>query len=212
MSSSSSPLGLFRSAGFSAGSGIGALVNLGYYGQLFVLSLYFQDVLLYLPLAAGLAFLPALAATVPLSWAAGRMTAKYGPLRPTVLGLLVGMTGLALLVFADSTSSYWVILPGMLLVSAGGLVPAPLSVAVISSVSEDRSGIASGVLNAFRQTGGAIGIAILGSLIAAQGFMAGMRWALIVSVATYLLSLLLALRYMRTPRPASSAGTAGSDG
>lgn len=198
------PLTLFRSRSFSAGNGIGALLNLGYYGQLFVLSLYFQNALGYSPLEAGLAFLPALAATVPLAWVSGRMTARYGPLLPTALGLGVGLIGLLLLLLlAGGDSSYWAILPGMTLLSAGGLIPAPLSVAVINSVPQDRSGLASGVLNALRQTGGAIGIAVLGALIAANTFLIGMRWALAISAAAYAICLALALLYM--PRSATPA-------
>ncbi len=89
------PIALFRNPRFAAGNTIGALVNLGYYGQLFVLSLYFQDVLGYSPLRAGLAFLPLFASTFFISWAAGRMTARWGPARPMAIGLLVGLIGLA---------------------------------------------------------------------------------------------------------------------
>ena len=132
---------------------------------------------------AGLAFLPLFAATFFLSWGAGRMTARWGPARPMVIGLVIGLVGLLLLLPADAGISYWALVPGLLLVSAGALIPAPLSVAVIAAAPPEQSGVVSGVLNAMRQTGGALGVAILGSLIAANAFVDGMRWALVISAA-----------------------------
>lgn len=192
------PIDLFRRSGFAAVNGIGALINLGYYGQIFVLALYFQDVMHLSPLQAGLAFLPAFAGTFFISWAAGRMTARWGPARPTMIGLAVGLVGLLLLLPAGADTHYWMLIPGLTLLSAGALVPAPLSVAVISAAPQDKSGIASGVLNASRQAGGAVGVAILGSLIAANSFVGGMRVALLISAATYAVSFVLAWRFMRT--------------
>ena len=192
------PLALFRNPGFSAGNAIGVLVNLGFYGQLFVLSLYFQEVLGYSPLRAGLAFLPLFAGTFFISWGAGRMTARWGPVRPMVIGLAIGLAGLLLLLPADAGVSYWALVPGLVLVSAEVLIPAPLSVAVIAAAPREQSGVVSGVLNAMRQTGGALGVAILGSLIAANAFVDGMRWALVVSAVAYTLSLVLTLLFMGT--------------
>jgi DHA2 family methylenomycin A resistance protein-like MFS transporter len=189
------------------------LINLGYYGQLFVLSLYFQEVLDYSPLQAGLAFLPLFGGTFFISWGAGRMTARWGPVRPMVIGLVIGLVGLLLLLPADAGVSYWALVPGLVLVSAGALIPAPLSVAVIAAAPREQSGVVSGVLNAMRQTGGALGVAILGSLIAANTFVDGMRWALVISAIAYGLALVLTLLYMGTrgarvplvAEPASSA-------
>ncbi|WP_217922837.1 MFS transporter [Miltoncostaea oceani] len=198
------PMDLFRGSAFAAGTVIGALINLAYYGQLFVLSLYFQDVLGYSPLQAGLAFLPAFAGTFFISWAAGRMTARWGPARPMVIGLGVGMTGLLLLLLAAGADTpYWALVPGLALLSAGALTPAPLSVAVIAAAPQDQSGMVSGLLNAARQTGGALGVAILGSLIAANAFIDGMRVALALSAAAYGVSIVLTLVFMRTRRTAT---------
>jgi DHA2 family methylenomycin A resistance protein-like MFS transporter len=191
------PLALFRSRRFSAGNAIGALVNLGYYGQLFVLALYFQDVLGYSPLGAGLAFLPLFAGTFAVSWAAGRITARWGPARPMAIGLTIGIAGLLLLLPVGADTPYWALVPGLVLLNAGALVPAPLSVAVISAAPREQSGMVSGLLNAMRQTGGALGVAILGSLIAANAFVPGMRWALVVSAITYAGSLVLTLVFVR---------------
>ncbi|HTI35228.1 MAG TPA: hypothetical protein VL422_16245, partial [Miltoncostaea sp.] len=91
------------------------------------------------------------------------------------------------------------LIPALLLVSLGAFIPAPLSEAVISAAPQARSGVVSGVLNAMRQTGGAIGVALLGSLVASGAFVDGMHTALLVSVATYVVSLGLTLAYLRDP-------------
>jgi MFS transporter, DHA2 family, methylenomycin A resistance protein len=201
------PLALFRGSRFSAANAVGALVNLGYYGQLFVLALYFQEVLGLSALEAGLAFLPLFGSTFVLSWLAGRMTARSGPARPMAIGLAVGLVGFLLLLPAGADTHYWQMIPALLLVSLGAFIPAPLSVAVIASAPNEQSGTVSGVLNAMRQTGGAIGVAILGSLVASGGFVAGMHEALAVSVATYVISLVLTLAYLRE-RPRRAPGEA----
>jgi DHA2 family methylenomycin A resistance protein-like MFS transporter len=203
------PLALFRGSRFSAANAVGALVNLGYYGQLFVLALYFQEVLGLSPLEAGLAFLPLFGSTFVLSWLAGRMTARSGPARPMAIGLAVGLVGFLLLLPAGADTHYWQMIPALLLVSLGAFIPAPLSVAVIASAPNEQSGTVSGVLNAMRQTGGAIGVAILGSLVASGGFVAGMHEALAVSVATSVISLVLTLAYLRE-RPRRAPGEAVS--
>ena len=205
------PIALFRGARFSAANGIGALVNLGFYGQLFVLSLYFQEVLGLTPLEAGLAFLPLFGSTFVVSWAAGRMTGRTGPARPMAIGLAVGLVGFLLLLPAGEGTSYWQLVPGLLLVSMGAFVPAPLSVAVIASAPDEQSGVVSGVLNAMRQTGGAIGVAILGSLVASGAFVDGMHRALLVSSASYVIALALTLAYLRErPRPSPRSAPAGA--
>jgi DHA2 family methylenomycin A resistance protein-like MFS transporter len=72
---------------------------------------------------------------------------------------------------------------------------------VISAAPREQSGMVSGLLNAMRQTGGALGVAILGSLIAANAFVPGMRWALVVSTITYAGSLVLTLLFVRVRAP-----------
>jgi DHA2 family methylenomycin A resistance protein-like MFS transporter len=193
------PLGLFRERRVAAANAIGLLVNLGYYGQLFVLALYFQEVMGLSPLQAGLAFLPLFGATFVLSWAAGHMTARSGPARPMAIGLAVGLVGFLLLLPAGDDTSYAALIPALLLVSLGAFIPAPLSEAVIAAAPQARSGVVSGVLNAMRQTGGAIGVAVLGSLVASGAFVQGMHRALLISVATYLVSLALTLACLRDP-------------
>jgi DHA2 family methylenomycin A resistance protein-like MFS transporter len=191
------PVRLFRSARFSSASVIGALVNLGYYGQIFVLSLYFQDIHGYSALVTGLAFLPLTGATFFLAFAAGRLTARLGPALPMALGLGIGLAGFLALLVVEEGSSYWVLVPGLTLLSLGAMIPAPLSMVMVSSAPDEQSGIVSGILNASRQVGGAFGVAVFGSLVAGGSFVSGMRQALLVAAVAYGASLALTLRFLR---------------
>jgi MFS transporter, DHA2 family, methylenomycin A resistance protein len=73
---------------------VGFLINLGFYGQLFVMSLYFQDVRGYSALRTGLALLPEAALLTIASAASGRLMARTGPRVPMLTGLLLGGAGL----------------------------------------------------------------------------------------------------------------------
>jgi DHA2 family methylenomycin A resistance protein-like MFS transporter len=199
------PIGLFASGRFSATMVIGALINLGFYGELFVLSLYFQEVHGYSALETGLAFLPLFSTTFVLSWLAGHMTGRRGPVIPMSVGLGVGLTGFLLLLPIGAHTSYWALIPGLLLVSSGALIPAPLSAAAIASAPDAQSGVVSGILNASRQMGSAFGIAVLGSLVARGEFITGMREAFLVSCGAYALALALTLVYLRERAPSSAS-------
>jgi DHA2 family methylenomycin A resistance protein-like MFS transporter len=73
-------------------------------------------------------------------------------------------------------------------VGLGLLVP-PLTSALLGSVEKSRSGIAAGVLNATRQTGSVLGVALFGSLVAnGDSFMAGAQGALVISAFVLLLA------------------------
>ena len=105
----------------------------------------------------------------------------------------------ALLVFAQlqTDSSYFALLPGMLLGGVGmAIVMTPMTAAALSSVPVDKAGVGSGMLNTFRQVGGALGIAVMGAILAAgtnsaldsgaskvDAFMNGLHHALYVAIA-----------------------------
>jgi DHA2 family methylenomycin A resistance protein-like MFS transporter len=89
------PLSLFRSRTFSGASFVGLAINLGFYGQLFALSLYFQHVRGYSALVTGLAVLPEGVFVALSSILSGRVTSRTGPRVPMLAGLLCGTAGFA---------------------------------------------------------------------------------------------------------------------
>jgi MFS transporter, DHA2 family, methylenomycin A resistance protein len=179
------PLGLFKHRMFALTSIVGLVVNVAFYGLIFVLSLYFQQINHLSPFATGLAFLPMMGAVLPMNLMAARATERFGTPAIIALGAATAGVGCIALLGVAPGQSYWAIGVQLLAIGAGlGLLVPPLTATLLGSVEKARSGIAAGVLNATRQTGSVIGVALFGSLIGgASGFIPGAREALIVSAA-----------------------------
>jgi MFS transporter, DHA2 family, methylenomycin A resistance protein len=177
------PLGLFRAPTFGGGSAVGLLINLGFYGQLFVVNLALQQERGYGALEAGLALLPEALMAIVGSTLAGRAVARHGARGPTLAGLAIGAAGLIALAEAAPHAPYALLVPGLLATGFGMSFTMPAATAaVIESAPADRAGVASGVLNAARQVGGTIGVALLGSIVVAG---ASLQPALLVAAAAF---------------------------
>jgi DHA2 family methylenomycin A resistance protein-like MFS transporter len=175
------PLGLFRSRTFSATSAIGLLVNVAFYGLIFVFSLYFQTTRGYSPLRTGLAFAPTTAAVLVGNLTAGRLTRAFGTRKVLVVAALLMVVALAGLLVVDAGTGYPQIVGQLVALGLGlGVVVPAMTAALLSSVDTSRSGLASGTLNTARQTGSVVGVALFGSLAAAD-LVAGLRVDLVVS-------------------------------
>jgi DHA2 family methylenomycin A resistance protein-like MFS transporter len=185
-------LGLFRDRTFAGGNAVGLLINLGFYGELFVINLYFQQVEGYSALAAGLALLPQMGVVAAGSALSGRFTARAGGPRPTMLiGLVVGGAGLFGLLAATADSPYGLLVVPLIATGFGMSFTMPAATtAVVEAVPAERAGLASGTINAARQVGGVIGVAVLGALVTGHGdgsdFVTGLRIALGIAGAAFL--------------------------
>jgi DHA2 family methylenomycin A resistance protein-like MFS transporter len=177
------PLSLFHHRMFALTALVGLLVNVAFYGLIFVMSLYFQQVNGLSPLATGLAFLPMMGAVLPANLLAARATERIGASSIIAVGAVLAGVGCAALVGIGRGTSYWLICTQLLVMGAGlGLLVPPLTSTLLGSVEKARSGIAAGVLNATRQTGSVIGVALFGSLIGrANAFIPGARASIIIS-------------------------------
>jgi DHA2 family methylenomycin A resistance protein-like MFS transporter len=182
------PLSLFNHRIFALTSAVGLLVNVAFYGLIFVLSLYFQQINGLSPFATGLAFLPMMGAVLPVNLLAARGAERFGAPAIIAAGAAIAGAGSVALIGIDLSTSYWAICAQLIAIGAGlGLLVPPLTSALLGSVEKARSGIAAGVLNATRQTGSVLGVALFGSLIGhANTFIPGARESLIIS-ATLLL-------------------------
>jgi MFS transporter, DHA2 family, methylenomycin A resistance protein len=176
------PLGLFGDRAFSAGNAVGLLINLGFYGQLFVLSLYFQNVRHLSPVMAGLALLPEGAMPVIASTLSGRVSGRTGT-RPVMLtGLCLGAAGLAGLAVAGEHGPYLLLVVPLMAAGFGMAFTMPAATTtVVEAAPAERAGVASGAMNAGRQMGSTIGVALLGTL--AGG---GLRGAMVVAMLAFL--------------------------
>lgn len=159
-------LAFFRNRAFSGAVCSVALVTFGLYGALFLLTQYLQFSLGYSALAAGTRVLPAAGMIVviaPLSALALRVTT----VRYTVAaGLICIAAGLWQLSGSTAASTYLTILPGIMLLGAGaGLALPAATESVMGSLPEGDTGVGSAANGTFLQTGGALGVAVIGSLL-----------------------------------------------
>jgi DHA2 family methylenomycin A resistance protein-like MFS transporter len=178
------PLSLFKNQTFSAATLIGLFINISFYGLIFMFSLYFQQVKHYSPLATGLAFLPMTGVVLASNLLAGPIADRLGLRAPILIGQTLLVVGCLYLIGISQNTSYLGLGGQLLAIGAGiGLTVPPMTSALLGTVDTKLSGVASGVLNASRQAGSVIGVALFGSLIERhRPFVPGIRMALMISV------------------------------
>src|SRR4029077_15024201 len=181
------PLDLFRNPTYSAANALGFALSFGFYGQLFLMSLFFQNIQHFGALQAGLAILPQTLVMSGVNFASGRITARYGARPPLVWGLSIGGLGLLGLGQLTATSALGVAVLPMLAVGVGSALTMPaMTATAIEHTPRDRAGVGAAVLNAARQVGGVVGIALLGAFVAGSHFMAGFPWGMRLAGALFL--------------------------
>ncbi|MBB6501751.1 MFS transporter [Pedobacter cryoconitis] len=187
------PLNLFNSASFNVLLMLGAVLNGFYYGTVFILSLYLQNILHYPPLTAGLAFLPLTAGFVISNLLSGNVINRYGIRIPIMIGLSLFGLGFFGLFTAGLHTSFWQLSVPFLLISLGmGLSVPAMTNGILASVDKTLSGTASAALNTVRQAAGAIGVAVFGA-IAAHGGMAILHTITVSVTAAIVCTILIIL-------------------
>jgi EmrB/QacA subfamily drug resistance transporter len=162
------PLEFFRRPAFSASAMLVAFVGLALFGVVFFITLYFQNVKGWSPIEAGVRTLPLTTMVMLIGPLAGRLQARFSARGMMTTGMLLTTAGLAGLSQIQVDSSYNAIWPFYVLMGAGLALTMPTTAATaMNAVDRTKSGIASGVVNASRQVGAALGLAILGAVGAA---------------------------------------------
>jgi EmrB/QacA subfamily drug resistance transporter len=210
-------LSLFRNPTFTGANVTMSLVGVAMFGMFFFNSLFIQNVLGYSAIQTGAAFLPMTVLIMLVAPLAGRLTDRIGPrwLMGTGMTLLTG----SLLLFAtlDEHSTFWNIVPGLMVGGVGmAITMAPTMTAAMGSVPIDKAGVGSAVINSMRQVGGALGIAVMGTVIATQvtvaagapgysaQFVEGYHRALFVGAAMLLAGAVIAVSTIGRVRRAGS--------
>jgi EmrB/QacA subfamily drug resistance transporter len=158
---------LFANPTFAGANTVALLVSLAMFGVFFFISLYMQGILGYSAVQAGAAFLPLTLLIVIVAPLAGKASDRIG----SRWLITTGMALLAVQLFYFSglgvEETYWALLPGMFLGGIGmALVMTPSAAAAVRALPVDKSGVGSAVLNASRQVGGSVGIALMGAIMA----------------------------------------------
>lgn len=211
------PGSLFASRVFVAANLVTLAVYAALGGVFFLLLLQLQIVSGYSPLAAGVASLPITILMLLLSSRAGRWAQIHGPRIPMTVGPLLGAGGLLLMLRIGPGASYPTqVLPAVLVFGLGlSALVAPLTAAVLGSVSSDQAGIASGVNNAVARTSQLLAVAALPALagIGADAladpaaFASGFRVAMLICAGLLLTGAVLSA--VMIPRKAAAEETAG---
>lgn len=191
------PLDLLRSRPVAVSLAAAFVTMAGFYGVVFVQSLYFQQVRGASPLETGLLFLPMTALVALLNPSAARMALRFGSRVPIIAGQVLMIAGLLGLAVVPGDLPLWGVALLMVPVGVGGsfTVP-PLTSLLLDAVPAPQAGTASGVLNTSRQVGGSMGVAVSGAAIAhLSDFTDGLRTSLVglavLVLVTAALSLLL---------------------
>jgi EmrB/QacA subfamily drug resistance transporter len=216
-------LSLFRNPTFAGANVTMMLVTLAMFGVFFFVSLYMQNILGYSATQAGATFLPMTVLIVLIAPAAGRLSDRIGS--RWLMGSGMTLLGCSLLLFSrlDQTSTFWTVLPGLLVGGLGmGLTMTPATAAGMGSVPVDKAGVGSAVLNSTRQVGGTLGIAVMGAIVASYvtvvptdarypaEFVTGFQRGLEVSAGIAFAAAILAVLTVRKDKQADAGDLAAA--
>jgi EmrB/QacA subfamily drug resistance transporter len=158
---------LFRNRQFAAGSAAIAFTFFALMGATFYLAYFMQAVRGYTPLAAGVALIAVAAGVMLLAPRAARLSERFGARMVTGTGMTLFGLAMVTYAFVSGSTPQWVIEIQMFIMGAGmGLTMTPATNAIMSAVPREKAGAGSAVNNTVRQVAGALGVAILGSVLA----------------------------------------------
>jgi MFS family permease len=157
------PLGVFRSARFSATNAVTFVLYAAIGGAMFLLPIQLQQVAGYPPLASGLAMLPVTVILLALSAPSGALAARIGPGVQLAVGPVIVAAGLALFARIDSDGGYLAqVLPAVVVFALGiATTVAPLTTTAMASAPPEHAGVASAINNDVARTANLIAVAVL---------------------------------------------------
>lgn len=174
-------LGLFRSPPFSGAVVIAVCAFSALGGFLFLNTLYLQETRGLSALDAGLYTLPLAAANVLVSPLAGRLVGARGTRLPLQIAGAAMALGMVPLTWAGADTPVWQLLVGYLVFGIGfGMVNTPITNTAVSGMPRERAGVAAAIASTSRQVGSALGVAVIGAVLASGSVHAG--WWILVGL------------------------------
>jgi EmrB/QacA subfamily drug resistance transporter len=160
---------LFANPRFSAAVAAVGLVFFAAMGSMFFTAFYLQLVRGYSPLRTGLLMVPFAVAQMIFAPRSSAMVRRYGPRAVMAVGMALGMVSLGMFAFVTATTPVWIVAALAFLqgVALANVMP-PATESVMSSLPREKAGVGSAVSNTIRQVGGALGVAVLGSVLSAS--------------------------------------------
>jgi len=159
---------LFRTAPFAGASGVAFIGQWVFGAVMFFVTLYVQEILGLSPIEAGLVFLSFTIPFTALSLRIGSIMRRFGRSMPMFVGMVVVAAGVVVLAVVDATTGIGLVIAGLVVLSCGeGLAYNVSSTAAMDAVSDQKAGIASGMVSTSRFVGMVIGLAVTGALFRA---------------------------------------------
>lgn len=137
-----------------------------FFGMFFFLTLFTQVVWGYSALGGGIAYLPFVGTFIVVAGLCSRLVPRLGARVPMTIGALLAPAGMFWLSRVSEQSHYLtgVGLPLIIFAAAAGLIFVPLTMTLVAGIADEHSGVASSMFNAGQQVGGAVGLAVIGSV------------------------------------------------
>ncbi|WP_039931705.1 MFS transporter, partial [Streptomyces viridochromogenes] len=190
------PPAMLRDRSVAVALAVGFAVNAAFYGGVFLLGLYYQQLRGMSAIAAGLMFVPMSAVVTATNLVSPRLSERIGRRPVIVTGQLVFISAMLAMLPLAAHTPVWLVLVLLLPLSIGGALAVPaLTALLMDAVPPERAGTASGLLNSLRQTGGALAVALFGGLLSGPGgdfSLPGMRIGLLAVAALLLATAALA--------------------
>ncbi|MEV0637163.1 MFS transporter [Streptomyces sp. NPDC050619] len=215
------PFSLIRIPNVAGANVTQALVGSGMFAMLYIATLYQQEVLHYGPLETGLGYIPQTLVILATAQQTPKLVDAYGMRLTVIGGAIIAAIGMALLALSGPHGSYLVNILGPSVVIGVGMALTflPLSLAAGTGVPDDQQGVASGLINVSRVTGGALGLSVVAALAAGYtnhqsktgtatvtALNDGFQFGFIVAAGLLLLSAFTALLLPRKQAGAPAAG------
>lgn len=200
------PLQLFTVRNFSIGNIATAAVYAGLYVSTFLITIFVQQVGHYSATLAGLTLLPVTIIMFVFSPLFGGLAGRYGPRFFMATGPIVAALGFLLMLQIDQSIDYWrQLFPGILLFGVGlALTVAPLTSAILGSISSRQSGIGSAINNAVARVAGLIGVAVLGLVVGTNLTIDGFHQGIIMTIILLIVGgIISAIGIQNPPKTAS---------
>ena len=159
----------FRNRRFSAANAAITMTFFAMFGSMFLITQYLQTVLGYTALQAGVRMLPMAALMLVVAPSSPRLVERIGTKLVVGAGLLLAATGLVVASAVPEAHGYPHLLVAMGVLSMGmGMVMAPATESIMGSLPPAKAGVGSAMNDTTRQMGGALGVAIIGSVLATR--------------------------------------------
>ena len=225
------PMSIFSSRNRSGAYALMLCLGTAVFSIFFFLTQYFQNVRGYTAVHTGVGFLPMTAGIMVAALVTARVLTRIGIRPPLLVGPLFALVGLVWLTRLTPTSSYLDVVGPLILIALGmGQCFVPLTVTAVSGVAPEEAGLASALLNTGQQVGGALGLAVLGTVAISSarhyvhahvaGHQAvtlalvnaatvhGYTRAFVVGSGIVAAAVLISILVLRVPRPATPAAGA----